>query len=629
MLRLPLVIAVVVAFLTVLVSAGSLQPTPVRGYPAPASPSRASLAALARAVAQPIPARDLYRLANQLKLRPPRRISRVARTTSPNYRVGHQDNFYILGEDNNRFFTVRATIAVETPHMYLYVQNGVHVSTAAAQKAIQHFEASIYPTDRSFFGSEWIPGVDGDPHITCLLANLKGNGIAGFFSAEDEYRRVVYPYSNQREMIYMNSMETLPGDGQFDQILSHEFQHMIHEHVHPEDNAWLNEGMSVLAEQLNHYPPVDYPTAFMQQPDTQLTGWSTDERELAHYGAAFLFLDYLYGRFGSGLIHDIVGQSRYTDLAAIDAALRRRHLNFTADGLFKQWVIANLVHDGSLAGGAYGYKRLPWHIKAIPNAVTPGGSYSGQVPPYAAQYVKVNLPADGHAFRLTFSAPSTVPIVGTSGAPFWWSNRGDMSDTRLQRTVDLTRVRHATLHFDAWWDLEKDYDYGYVEASRDGGKTWQTLHASGTVSSNPTGANYGYGYTGNIKTWRSVSLDLSPFAGHRIQLRFQMVTDDELNYQGFLVKNISIPEIGFHDNYSGWKRQGWVPIPTNMLPTNWTVQLVGYTAHGVKVTSMRTSQGRGSTTVQPGKSGLRSLVVVVYTAAPKTTVTSKFKLAAG
>ena len=32
------------------------------------------------------------------------------------------------------------------------------------------FENQIYPTDRAFFGSEWTPGVDGDPHIYILYA---------------------------------------------------------------------------------------------------------------------------------------------------------------------------------------------------------------------------------------------------------------------------------------------------------------------------------------------------------------------------------------------------------------------------------------------------------------------------
>ena len=51
------------------------------------------------------------------------------------------------------------------------------------------FEYHIYPTDRSFFGSEWTPGVDGDPHIYILYARGIGDDNAGYFSSADEFPR--------------------------------------------------------------------------------------------------------------------------------------------------------------------------------------------------------------------------------------------------------------------------------------------------------------------------------------------------------------------------------------------------------------------------------------------------------
>ena len=587
-----------------------------------------SAAALARLLIRPVPERNLYVLTDQLRLRPPRPIPHVVRTVSPNYPVGHQDQFYVLGEDQNRYFTVEATIRAETPHLYFYVQNGLNVDLTALRKATETFERSTYPTDRAFFGSEWRPGIDGDVHLTCLMADLKSSGVGGYFSAEDEYPRLVNPHSNEREMFYIDSGEP-PGNSSFDSILAHEFQHMIHFHMHPHENLWLNEGMSMLAEKVNGYAPISEPDAFVSQPDTQLdTFKETASADIPYYGAAYLFLSYLYERYGRGMIRDIVADKQYTDFELINDVLRERHIDTTADQLFRQWVVANYVDDKSIAGGIYGYGELPHQVDVQKTTSVPF-TYHGNVPPYAAQYVVLSGFPGQKPFHLDFSAPTTVPAVSVQHAePFWWSMRGDMMDTRLERTVDLTRVHHATLHFQTWYDIEKNYDYGYVEASLDGGKTWDTLRGTDTTTFNPNGASYGNGYTGTTKHWETESLDLSRYAGHRIELRFEYITDEGYNGQSWVVKDISIPEIGFRDDFTGWSQQGFVPISRNALPARWTVQLIAYTAKGIVVSSMPLTAAKGSMLIDPAQQGLKKLAVVVYTAAPKTTVTSPFELSA-
>jgi len=51
------------------------------------------------------------------------------------------------------------------------------------------FENKIYPTDREFFGSEWTPGVDDDPHIYILYTSGLGANVGGYFYSPDEYPR--------------------------------------------------------------------------------------------------------------------------------------------------------------------------------------------------------------------------------------------------------------------------------------------------------------------------------------------------------------------------------------------------------------------------------------------------------
>jgi hypothetical protein len=606
--------------------------TSARAHMAPpqaADPRASGSMTLAHLVVRNVPFRDLYVLTDWLKLRPPRPIPHVIRHFSPNYPVGHQDAFYVLGEDKNQYFVMHATIRAETPHLYMYVQNGLTLNQTALKKAADVFEKSTYPTDRYYFGSEWIPGIDGDPHITCLIGNLKSSGVGGYFSAEDEYPHLVNPYSNQREMFYIDANGANPADPSFSSTLAHEFQHMIHFHMHPHENLWLNEGMSMLAEKLNGYAVIGEPSAFVSQPGTQLDTWNqTASESVAHYGAAYLFLSYLYDRFGAGMVRDILADKRYTDFELINDVLKRRHIHTTADQLFKEWTVANYVNDGSIAGGIYAYKQLPGQVNAQKTASVPF-TYQASIPPYAAHYVVINTLQGQNPFRLRFSASTAVPVVGVQNAtPFWWSNRGDMMDTRLIRSVDLTRVRRATLHFNTWYDIEKNYDYAYVEVSLDGGKTWDTLRGTHTTRSNPNGANYGNGYTGTTKSFQTEQVDLSHYAGHRILLRLEYVTDEGYNGQSWVVKDLSIPEIGWRDNFTGWTPQGFVPVSTNALPDIWTVQLISYTSKGVDVSSMPLKNDAGSVLINPAKQGLKKLVAVIYATAPKTTVKSSFDLSA-
>jgi hypothetical protein len=387
----------------------------------------------------------------------------------------------------------------------------------------------------------------------------------------------------------------------------------------------------MLAEKLNGYPPVGEPNAFDFNPTTQLNTWNeTASASVAHYGAAFLFLSYLYNRFGRGIIRGILADKQFTDFELLNDVLKRRHIQTTADELFKEWVVANYVDDRSIANGRYAYPELPQKVNVQRTTSVPF-TYHSSVPPYAAQYVVLDSLQGKNPFRLQFAAPTTVPVVGLPNTPravtpFWWSNRGDMMDTRLVRSVDLRGVHHATLHFQTWYDIEKDYDYSYVEVSRDGGKTWDTLRGPHTTTANPNGANYGNGYTGTTKKWQAESIDLSRYAGHRILLRFEYITDEGYNGQSWVLRGLSIPEIHWTDNFTGWSPRGFVPVAKDSLPARWIVQLVSYTNKGTQVSTMPLSGNKGSVQVNPAQQGLKKLVVIVYTTAPKTTVSSGYTL---
>ena len=94
-----------------------------------------------------------------------------------------------------------------------------------------------------------------------------------------------------------------------------------------------------------------------------------------------------------------------------------------------------------------------------------------------------------------------------------------------------------------WYEIEEGWDYAYVEASDDDGRTWHILEGQHTTTENPSGNAYGPGYTGSSDEWLRESIDLTPFAGGPVLLRFEYVTDDAVYLDGLLIDDLSIPEL--------------------------------------------------------------------------------------
>ena len=94
----------------------------------------------------------------------------------------------------------------------------------------------------------------------------------------------------------------------------------------------------------------------------------------------------------------------------------------------------------------------------------------------------------------------------------------------------------------------------------------------------PNGVNLGNGITGpldNPKEWFEDSVDLTPYAGRQILLRFEVVNDDAYVGDGFALDSISVPEIGWTDQTgdSGWLSEGFVRIQ-NSVPARLSARIV-------------------------------------------------------
>lgn len=605
-------------------------------------------------LATPRPTRNLYDITQHLVKHVAQPIAPETRSSPRNEQVGNVTQFYVVNASQSGYHQITAMLVYETPHLYVYVQQGAPVDIQALKASADHFENSTYATDRGYYGYQWPTGPDDDPHITLLNA-LNLGPIGGYFSSEDEYPKLVDPYSNERQMIYVNlDGGMVPGTEFYNATLAHEFQHMIHWYSHPSDPSWMNEGMSVLAQHLNGYSAGGVDQAYLSRPDTMLGGWTDDANEnVYHYGAGYLFMDYFGEHYGGfSVLKQLLTDSKQTPLN-FDDVLTANGYSDRFNDVFAKFVLANLLNNASIAGGAYGYRTIPNETAHVQHTASsyPYSDGSAKAPAtvhqYAAEYYDFTPPPSGGAKSLTLSFSGDPYVCVVNNAPLsgakaeWWSNSGNNMDSTLTRPFDLTSLagQRATLTFMAWYNLEPDFDYGYVEASSDGGRNWTTLPATTSSNTNPNGSNYGHGMTGlsgggKTAQWVPETVDLSAYAGKKILLRFETITDDAVHYPGMTVDDIAVPELHFTDTVStngGWQAKGWLRS-NNVLSETYIVQAVvyksGQTAPQIQRIPVAAATGTGQITIPDFGGKVTRVMVAVSAVAPSTIIPAQYTLTA-
>jgi len=502
------------------------------------------------------------------------------------FQVGDEKEFNAINTDTNENFKIRAKLAFATDHAYLWIQDGVKYDKAKVKKLVETFENKIYPTNREFFGSEWTPGVDGDQHLYIVYARGLGDNIAGLFSSIDSVHPLARPDSNGHESFYMSADNLNFGDEDYG-TLAHEFQHMIHWYRDRNEDTWMNEGFSVLAEFLNGYDTGGFDDLYVMNPDQQLTDWPNDpDATRPHYGESFLFLAYFLDRFGEKATQALVAEPE-NGMDAIDKVIKDTNVvdpktgkQITADDVYADWVVALFLKDPNAGDGRYTYKNypnspLPDATEVITNCPTEGNERS--VSQYGVDYIHINCIGD---YNLTFQGVLQTGVLAEnphSGKYAFWSNKGDESNMTLTQDFDFTSTL-SPINFEywIWYDLEKDYDFTYLEYSEDG-KSWTIIPTMSCTSENKSGNSYGCGWNASSDGWKRETVDLSFLAGKEVQLRFEYITDAAVNGEGLMLDDLTIQAVNYQTDFEtddgGWKSAGFVRIQ-NQLPQTYRVTLI-------------------------------------------------------
>jgi len=471
-----------------------------------------------------------------------------------------------------------------------WAETGLSLDQAALVAAAGRLRNEYYPLLSQHFGQEWRPGVDGDLRFNVLhLRGAADDTQLGYFTDENQYPRSLFSQSNEREMIYLNMSRLTLGSPLYDGTLVHEMQHLIQWNLDANEDRWLNEGLSQVAEAMAELGTVD-PSPYQEQTNIRLDRWTDYGPEShAHYGGGFLYLLYLRQQAGDAALTELARHPA-NGLAAVRAVLAKYMPDLSLEAFTADWATA-LFLDGDSADRRFAIDEydlprpfLADRVRRLPYAET------AVLDQYAIDYIDLDF--RGRA-TIAFAGDTTTPL--TSEPPnrkaMWFAPPSDSSRSRLMAAVDLPS-QPTDLTFAAWYDLEPNYDFAYLSVSIDGGVTWRILEPiNGSMGA------YGPGWNGssaeaasNQSGWVNERINLSPFAGKSVLLRFDVVTDFEATGRGFAISGLHITRLA---EQLSWQPDGFVETG-HILPQRWEVRLIreGIAPEVIPLTLDGLNQGR-------------------------------------
>jgi len=219
---------------------------------------------------------------------------------------------------------------------------------AIIEKLSVNYRYEIYPTLTNAFGT------NGEGKLTVLFYPMKTDAV-GYIRTIDGYEKTVNPFSNERQMVYLNS-DKIKGS-LLKEGLAHEFMHLITLNQKEKkygiiEDTWLNEARSEYAVTLLGYNNEDKETYldkrtsdFTNNSSDSLTEWRNSNYD---YGIVSLFTHYLVEQYGSEILIDSLHSSK-KGIESINEALIKNKRDATFAHIFSDFSTAIYVNDCSVS----------------------------------------------------------------------------------------------------------------------------------------------------------------------------------------------------------------------------------------------------------------------------------------
>ncbi|MDP2181652.1 MAG: immune inhibitor A [Actinomycetota bacterium] len=498
------------------------------------------------------------------------------------------------------------------------------------QYMADEFDARIWESDVFHFGNYMPrasgPGMDGS-RAAIMVYNIRDDAywtsyrfyVAGYFWGglnDDLGINAVFVDSfNWADRTGSDSARPYLYEG----TLAHEFEHLIHNDVDGNEDSFLDEGMADMAEQFLYGTQATggHIGEYLYYHRDSLTDW---DGELYDYGNAVLWQDYLWEHAGGGALGaPLAGRvapgyeanmfdetdDKFADSG--DAFIWNLIHNQTnglasigelvggmpeVEQLHRDYTLANLL-DGKVGQSQWNYRNLALGGADSDYYTIDDGiafyqsNVNGNMPPTRKNVRRrTGVESWGAYYRtfggaepgvtMAFTGSATDGVTPHSAPSEWYAGLGNNLQRGLSR--EFTDVAPGSqLSFWTWYDIEQDWDYGYIEGSADG-TNWAKL---AQISALPAGGAtniYGSsawdgpgGLTGNSGGWQQATFDLGGLSGD-VFVRFRYATDEAVNGLGWYVDDVSAG--GESDAVTDatrplWTDGGWM-FTNGMQDNDWT-----------------------------------------------------------
>lgn len=141
------------------------------------------------------------------------------------------------------------------------------------------------------------------------------------------------------------------------------------------------------------------------------------------------------------------------------------------------------------------------------------------------------------------------PISAYSGQNVWGTmqnqNYSDNTLSHLIFSADLNNMDKAFLSFRHYYNTQPGSDGGNISISSDGGNSFAILIPDSGYNTSSVAALNGPGYSGNSLAWESCRINLTPYTGRNVKIRFNFASDPAVHFHGWFIDDV---RIDFHSH---------------------------------------------------------------------------------
>ncbi|MDR0656102.1 MAG: hypothetical protein LBG22_07290 [Treponema sp.] len=390
-------------------------------------------------------------------------------------------DFWAVDNVKGTYYSLTADCLAENDYCMVYADQKAKVDSGVAENIASVYASRIHGPITGTFGG--IMDVDGNNKVIFLLLDIldgstgSGGYIGGYFYSLDMVKKGEDPntqeyYSNEADMLYIDTNPGLQYMSGLFSTMAHELQHLINYsntaaiNGGREPDVWINEGLSTAAEFIygrnSSRPDEIYPSgsSITGDPNGRLTVYSDPQNQgynknircgnnfyiwsngfweknetygdLGNYATVYLFFQWLraHAANGTGIYKEIIN-SGYRDYRAVSVPVKNRFgekISLPGNGateadwdrVLQSWFLANLLKQGG--GGLYGYNGcLDYSLLATP-FIRPGdypelGDNSYELAPGEGIYSQLAASGDDkHDFT---NGGSNIQYIGIENDGDW------------------------------------------------------------------------------------------------------------------------------------------------------------------------------------------------------------------